>query len=167
MAHPPRSNPPLRSSSGPPRPCITPSTETFVVVVSFMVAGPFSFVWSSFGTTGPPYRSHRSCRSDVLPELRVVRRGRRVFVRGRRAPALARAKRRANARGHDVIEASCEELTLQLELCSPRLIASCVETRRRPSGFRPGFWPQGQPTESTPLRRLPRTPAFLTGSRAE
>jgi hypothetical protein len=38
--HPPRSNPPLRSSSGPPRPCITPSTETFVVVVSFMVVGP-------------------------------------------------------------------------------------------------------------------------------
>src|SRR5215211_5432988 len=60
MAHPPRSNPPLRSSSGPPRPCITPSTETFVVVVSFMVAGPFSLVWSSFGTTGPPHRSHRS-----------------------------------------------------------------------------------------------------------
>ena len=27
-AHPPRSNPPLRSSSGPPSPCITPSTET-------------------------------------------------------------------------------------------------------------------------------------------
>src|SRR3712207_5239407 len=37
MAHPPRSNPPLRSSSDPPRPCITPSTETFVFVVSFMV----------------------------------------------------------------------------------------------------------------------------------
>src|SRR5450755_1413479 len=33
---PPRSNPPLRSSSGPPSPCITPSTETFVMVVSFM-----------------------------------------------------------------------------------------------------------------------------------
>src|SRR5437763_9385297 len=40
MAHPPRSNPPLRSSSGPPRPCITPSTETFVVVVSFMSWAP-------------------------------------------------------------------------------------------------------------------------------
>src|SRR5215213_2452995 len=37
MAHPPRSNPPLRSSSDPPSPCITPSTETFVLVVSFMV----------------------------------------------------------------------------------------------------------------------------------
>src|SRR5215218_1210817 len=36
MAHPPRSNPPLRFSSGPPGPCITPSTETCVVVVSFM-----------------------------------------------------------------------------------------------------------------------------------
>src|SRR5215203_3208171 len=46
MAHPPRSNPPLRSSSGPPSPCITPATETFVLVVSFMVAVPFSLVWS-------------------------------------------------------------------------------------------------------------------------
>src|SRR3712207_4328400 len=44
MAHPPRSNPPQRSSSGPPSPCITPSTETFVLIVSFMVAVPFSSV---------------------------------------------------------------------------------------------------------------------------
>src|SRR5215203_3095154 len=41
MVHPPRSNPPLRSSSGPPIPCITPSRETKVVVVSFMIAVPF------------------------------------------------------------------------------------------------------------------------------
>src|SRR5215216_6780890 len=39
--HPPRSNPPLRSSSGPPSPCITPSTVTMVVVVSFKIAVPF------------------------------------------------------------------------------------------------------------------------------
>src|SRR5271169_3418943 len=37
MAHPPRSNPPLRSSSDPPGACITPSTETCIVVVSFML----------------------------------------------------------------------------------------------------------------------------------
>src|SRR5439155_14698836 len=37
-----------------------------------------------------------------------------------------------------------EVLALQLELCSPRLIASRVDARWRPSGFRPGFWPQGQ-----------------------
>jgi hypothetical protein len=43
MAHPPRSNPFLRSSSdAPPFPCITPSTVTWVMVVSFMVAAPFS-----------------------------------------------------------------------------------------------------------------------------
>src|SRR5918911_4389888 len=59
MAHPPRSNLPRSSSSGPPGPCITPSTETCVVVVSFMVVVPFSLVWSSFGRTGP-HRSHRS-----------------------------------------------------------------------------------------------------------
>src|SRR6188768_4145055 len=41
-AHPPRSNPFLRSSSdAPPFPCITPSTVTCVMVVSFMVAAPF------------------------------------------------------------------------------------------------------------------------------
>src|SRR5215217_4426821 len=59
VVHPPRSNPPLRSSSRLLMPCITPSTETNVVVVSFMVAVPFSLVWSSFGRTGP-HRSHRS-----------------------------------------------------------------------------------------------------------
>src|SRR6266545_7953127 len=37
IAHPPRSNPPLRSSSdAAPFPCITPSTVTCVMVVSFM-----------------------------------------------------------------------------------------------------------------------------------
>src|SRR6266480_1030430 len=61
-AHPPRSNTPRSSSSGPPGPCITPSTETCVVVVSFMVAVPFS-IWSSFGSTGPRHRSHRSQQS--------------------------------------------------------------------------------------------------------
>src|SRR3954466_4835905 len=71
LAHPPRSNPPLRSSSGPPRPCITPSTETCVVVVSFTVAGPFSLGWSSFGKTGPPHRSHRSCHGPCCSSLRI------------------------------------------------------------------------------------------------
>src|SRR5213592_1249457 len=43
MADPPRWNPFLRSSSdAPPFPCITPSTVTCVMVVSFMVAAPFS-----------------------------------------------------------------------------------------------------------------------------
>jgi hypothetical protein len=37
-------------------------------------------------------------------------------------------------------------LALQVELCSPRLIASRDDARWRPSGFRPGFWPQGQLT---------------------
>src|SRR5829696_5212492 len=58
MAHPPRSNPPLRSSSGPPRPCITPATETFVTVVSFMVTVPFSR--GVVVRSGRTRRSHRS-----------------------------------------------------------------------------------------------------------
>src|SRR6266540_7420944 len=50
MAHPPRSKPPLRSLSGPPNPCITPSTETLVVVVNLMS-------WSPHRTTALPERS--------------------------------------------------------------------------------------------------------------
>src|SRR5215212_7454229 len=65
MAHPPRSNPPLRSSSGPPSPCITPSTETFMLTVSFMVMVPFSLASLSSGPTGRRYRSHRSCHDLV------------------------------------------------------------------------------------------------------
>jgi hypothetical protein len=42
-------------------------------------------------------------------------------------------------------------LALQVELCSPRLIASRATARWWPSGCRPGFWPQGQSNESTPL----------------
>src|SRR5918994_5085474 len=53
MAHPPRSNPPLRSSSdAPPFPCITPSTVTCVMVVSFMVVVPFSR-WFGRRSVGP------------------------------------------------------------------------------------------------------------------
>ena len=51
---------------------------------------------------------------------------------------------------------ACKVLALQVELCLPRLIASRVGARRRPSGFRPGFWPQGQCSQSTPRSRLPR-----------
>jgi hypothetical protein len=36
-----------------------------VVVVSFMVAGPFSSVWSSFSKTGPP----QGCLAEIASEL--------------------------------------------------------------------------------------------------
>jgi hypothetical protein len=39
-SQPPRANPSERSSSGPPGPCITPSTETKVVTVSFIASIP-------------------------------------------------------------------------------------------------------------------------------
>src|SRR6266699_1728806 len=56
MAHPPRSNPFLRSSSdAPPFPCITPSTVTCVVVVSFMIAVPFSLGRPSWAASHPCY----------------------------------------------------------------------------------------------------------------
>src|SRR5215216_5541279 len=55
VTHPPRSNPPLRSSSGPPSPCITPSTVTIVMVVSFMMAAPFSLGAPSWAASHPCY----------------------------------------------------------------------------------------------------------------
>src|SRR5947199_1383511 len=80
VTHPPRSNPPLRSSSAPPSPCITPSTVTIVRVVSFMVAVPFSFSLklSSFDSAGPRRRSHPSESPSgrvfrTLPERRRCR----------------------------------------------------------------------------------------------
>src|SRR5687767_6081147 len=77
MAHPPRSNPPLRSSSAPPSPCITPSTETFVLVVSFMAAVPFSRVVVRSDRTDAPISSvvARSVPQNLVhllpPSIRV------------------------------------------------------------------------------------------------
>src|SRR6266540_2763082 len=62
VTHPPRSKPPLRSSSGAPSPCITPSTVTMVTVVSFIVAGPFSLglvVVRLYRTAAPSHRSQQ------------------------------------------------------------------------------------------------------------
>src|ERR1700722_14541279 len=67
-AHPPRSNPLLRSSSvAPPLPCITPSTETCVMVVSFMIAVPFS-LGPLAGGLSPLLRTPRP-RSDSAPRI--------------------------------------------------------------------------------------------------
>src|SRR5918993_1118712 len=67
-AHPPRSKPFLRSSSdAPPFPCITPSTETCVVVVNFMIAVPFSLgapSWAASALLRTPQP-----RSDTPREL--------------------------------------------------------------------------------------------------
>jgi hypothetical protein len=53
------------SSSRPPIPCITPSTETNVVVVSFMVAVPFWLVdFVGHGTVRVANRS--ACRFRAL-----------------------------------------------------------------------------------------------------
>src|SRR6266498_1602503 len=46
LAHPPRSIPGSSFSSRPPFACITPSTETWVLVVSFIVAAPSSLTLS-------------------------------------------------------------------------------------------------------------------------
>src|SRR5919201_91882 len=62
IAQPPRSNPPLRSSSdAAPFPCITPSTVTCVMVVSFIASSP-SRVVVSLARTAPRRRPHRSER---------------------------------------------------------------------------------------------------------
>src|SRR5439155_20516085 len=64
VTHPPRSNPPLRSSSGPPSPCITPSTVTIVMVVSFM--GSSFLSWWSFSFDRTEARNSSVERGSVL-----------------------------------------------------------------------------------------------------
>jgi hypothetical protein len=65
MAHPPRSNPFLRSSSdAPPFPCITPSTVTCVMVVSFM--GSSFLSWWSFSFDRTEARISSVERGSVL-----------------------------------------------------------------------------------------------------
>src|SRR5438093_9316796 len=60
LAHPPRSNPFLRSSSeAPPFPCITPSTVTCVMVISFM-GSSLSLVVVFLVMTASGRGSHRS-----------------------------------------------------------------------------------------------------------
>src|SRR6266704_3630982 len=66
LAHPPRSNPGSRSGCRPPFPCITPSTETCVVVVSFMMAVPFSVGTPLAGGLSPLQRTPLP-RSDTAP----------------------------------------------------------------------------------------------------
>src|SRR6266699_3818977 len=69
MAHPPRSNPFLRSSSdAPPFPCITPSTVTCVMVVSFMIAVPFSLGAPLAGGLSPLLRTPLP-RSDTASRI--------------------------------------------------------------------------------------------------
>src|SRR6185312_16844629 len=63
LAHPPRSNPRLRSSScSPPFPCITPSTDTWIVVVSFMSS---PVVWGPSWAVSHP--RHEQLRPDPTP----------------------------------------------------------------------------------------------------
>src|SRR5436309_4884654 len=65
IAHPPRSNPFLRSSSdAPPFPCITPSTVTCVMVVSFM--GSSFLSWWSFSFDRTEARISSVERGSVL-----------------------------------------------------------------------------------------------------
>src|SRR6478752_7140726 len=90
-AQPPRSNPFLRSSSVvPPLPCITPSTVTWVMVVSFMIEFPPPWAALVGGRSPllrtPPPRSDSAARisfqncpvrlADGLTNLRLLdRRG--------------------------------------------------------------------------------------------
>src|SRR3981189_838673 len=68
LAHPPRSNPPSRSGCRPPFPCITPSTETCVVVVSFMIVAPFSLRAPLPGGLSPVLRTPEP-RSDTASRI--------------------------------------------------------------------------------------------------
>jgi hypothetical protein len=86
-AHPPRSNPFLRSSSdAPPFPCITPSTVTCVMVISFMIAVPFFL-----GRPRRPTDTHISTRHSGRMGMRGFSLPRyRKHGSGRRGPTLMR-----------------------------------------------------------------------------
>ena len=64
-------------------------------------------------------------------------------------------RHRARQIGFSSLGGATKALALQVELCSPRLIASRASARWRASGFRPGSWPQGQSSQSTPLSTVP------------
>src|ERR1700730_15121205 len=68
LADPPRSHPGSMSGSRPPFPCITPSTETCVVVVSFMIAVPFSLRAPLVGGRSPLLRTPLP-RSDTASRM--------------------------------------------------------------------------------------------------
>src|SRR5207245_8210452 len=65
-SHPPRVNPRPRSSSGPPGPCITPSTETNVVTVSFIALSPSE--WSYGKLDAADTKTRRSTVRSNRPE---------------------------------------------------------------------------------------------------
>src|SRR6266576_4532722 len=89
MAHPPLSNPLLRSSSdAPPFPCTTPSTEICVVVVSFMIAVPFSLGRASQAAS-------RLCYERLCPDPTPPREFEGSLVRRLLAIQQARRFRRA------------------------------------------------------------------------
>ena len=66
--NPPRSKPPRRSSSGPPNPCITPSTERLVVVVNFMFLVPFLIGRPFTSSTNTP-AAIRHRLQNLLPDI--------------------------------------------------------------------------------------------------
>src|SRR5439155_10209284 len=85
ICHPPRSNPPRRSSPGPPSPCMTPSSDTDSVTVSFMVVSFPLFVswveilgrrqthrwqWGAQGTYAPSIGRRVTAQAPVRPDLR-------------------------------------------------------------------------------------------------
>src|SRR5215213_9873317 len=106
MAHPPRSNPPLRSSSGPPSPCITPSTETFMLTVSFMVMVPFSSEGSDIAHLlfGEHFRLSMVARPPTFspswsPDKRFENGPSRQFF-GDRVPAILASAMCSGSRGY-------------------------------------------------------------------
>src|SRR6266516_3682119 len=101
MAHPPRSNPPLRSSSDPPSPCITPSTVTIVVVVSFI---------SRFLSRGSSRRSTRSEQGPHVGDVVLLNlhRAEELVIRGVGSATSRRDADQARRRGpdHTLLETS-------------------------------------------------------------
>ena len=92
------------------------------------------------------------------PFLRVALCRMFVFVRPGRQRKGTRSARRPALRA-----VLTKVLTLQVELCLPKLVSSPAPggLDRRTSGFQPESWPQGQSIQSTPLSAGPGRVAAL------
>src|SRR5690242_14308409 len=112
LAHPPRSIPGSSSSFRPPFACITPSTETCVLVVSFMVAAPSRWLFSSAASFvwQQPKQRREERRDDAGGRIRAIGVVDRAVPHREHAPAGAHGKGRLEVRRTDVLAVVAQTL---------------------------------------------------------
>jgi hypothetical protein len=95
--------------------------------------------------------TRRDARAAQLLAAHCWRRARPLATRRR----LRETFPQAHASSHTRSAVPTKVLALQVESCSPRLIASRVDACWRPSGFGRGSGRRASANQSTPLSRLP------------